>query len=55
MFCKDCNTTGSNLIGRITVGSDTITAYEAGLDPAVFHYNAGHVITNQCYIDSCLI
>ena len=31
MFCKDCNTTGSNLIGRITVGSDTITAYEAGL------------------------
>lgn len=36
MFCKDCNTTGSNLIGRITVGSDTITAYEAGLDPAVF-------------------
>lgn len=43
---------GSYLVGGIAVGGDPVGANEDGINPAGFHDMGGHVIANQCDIDS---
>ena len=47
VFGEDGDTGGSDLVGDVAVGGDTVTADEDGINPAVFHDGGCHVVTDE--------
>ena len=44
----------TNLIGKVTICGNSITAYKTRVDPAVSHDKRCHIITDKCYINTSL-
>ena len=55
MLCQDGHTAGADLIGGVAVGGHPVAAYEAGLDPAVFHNDGGHVVADEGHVHAALL
>ena len=41
---------GADLVGKVAVGGNAVTAHKAGLHPAVFHHHRGHVVADKGHI-----
>ena len=55
MFGEDRHARSSDLVGHVAVGRDAVTAHEAGVDPAVLHDDAGHVVADERDVDAGLL
>ena len=52
---QDGHAAGADFVGGVPVGGHPVAAHEAGVYPAVFHHDRGHVVADEGYVHPGLV